>query len=120
MICRWLALILSLGLLAAPLAVEAQQTGKVYRLGILTAGPPLAFEQELGKRGYIENQNIVIERRYSGGRLERLADLASELVAFRPDVIVVASGEMAVAVQRASKIIPIVVAAGGDLVAYGI
>jgi len=59
--------------LATPLAIEAQ---KVYRLGILTAGPALAFEQELRKLGYIENQNIVIVRRYSGGAVEKLADLA--------------------------------------------
>jgi len=109
---------LLLGALAAPLAA-AQPAPKVYRLGTLTAGPALAFEQELRKLGYIENQNIVIVRRYSGGRLEQLADLASEIVAFRPDVILVATGEMARAAQRASRTIPIVVAAAGDLVAYG-
>jgi putative ABC transport system substrate-binding protein len=109
-----------LALLAAPHAAEAQQAGKVYRLGVLTGAPPLAFEQELRKLGYLENQNIVIQRRYSGGRLERLADLGAEIVAFRPDVILVATGEMAVAVRRASMRIPIVVAASGDLVAYGL
>jgi putative ABC transport system substrate-binding protein len=107
------------GILGVLLAAAAQQAGKVYRLGILTAGPPLAFEQELRKLGYIENQNIVIVRRYSGGSLEKLADLASEIVAFRPDVILVATGEMARAAQRAGRTIPIVVAAAGDLVAYG-
>jgi putative ABC transport system substrate-binding protein len=107
------------GILVAALAAEAQQAPKVYRLGILTAGPALAFEQELRKLGYIENQNIVIVRRYSGGGLEKLTDLASEIVAFRPDVILVATGEMARAAQRAGRTIPIVVAAAGDLVAYG-
>jgi putative ABC transport system substrate-binding protein len=114
-----LAVGLALGVALAPLAVEAQQAPKVYRLGILTAGPALAFEQEVRRLGYIENQNIVIVRRYSGGGLEKLADLASEIVAFRPDVILVATGEMARAAQRAGRTIPIVVAAAGDLVAYG-
>jgi len=104
------------GILAAPLAAAP----KVDRLGILNAAPSSLAEQELRKLGYIENQNIVIVRRYSGGRPEKLAQLASEIGAFRPDVILVATGEMARAVQGANRTIPIVVAAAGDLVAYGL
>src|SRR4030095_6074939 len=106
-----LAVVLAGSLVLAPVAAEAQQAAKVFRLGILTAGPALAFEQELRELGYIEKQNIVIVRRYAGGGLEKLADLASEIVAFRPDVILVATGEMARAAQRAGRTIPIVVAA---------
>ncbi len=59
------------GILAAPLAAAP----KVYRLGILNAAPSSLAEQELRKLGYIENQNIVIVRRYSGGLPEKLAQL---------------------------------------------
>ena len=61
--------------LAAPFAADAQQTGKVYRIGRLeqgSAGPDAAFRQGLRELGYVEGQNIVIEYRYAGGRTELL------------------------------------------------
>ena len=83
------------GLLAAPLAAEAQQAGKVYRVGILVtpASDPggarrWRFADGLRELGYVEGQNIAIEYRSSEGRYERLPALAAELVRLKVDVIV--------------------------------
>src|SRR6266700_5542003 len=82
------------GLLAAPLAVEAQQAAKVARIGWLganlAASPHLheAFRQGLRDLGYVEGRNFVIEYRDAEGKLERLPALAAELVARKVDVIV--------------------------------
>jgi putative tryptophan/tyrosine transport system substrate-binding protein len=76
----------SLGLLAAPLDVNAQPSGKVYRIGLLTTYHrpddigPVAFRQELRKLGRIEGENIVIEVRSAEGKAERLSELAADLV----------------------------------------
>ena len=73
-------------LLAAPLAVEAQQAGKIPRVGFLHFGSPGpsveldAFRQGLQELGYIEGQNIAIEVRFASGRVDRLPELAAELV----------------------------------------
>lgn len=87
------------GLLAAPLAAEAQRVGKVYRMGYLGTTPstpltlPLweAFQEGLREGGYVEGQNLLIERRYSEGKPERFPDFASEFVRLQVDVIVVTS-----------------------------
>jgi putative ABC transport system substrate-binding protein len=83
------------GLVAAPLVVEAQPAGKVYRIGVLeTTSPALnaanldAFQQELRELGYVERQNYAIEYRSADGRLERFPDLAAELVRLKVDLIV--------------------------------
>src|SRR5512138_2070830 len=81
-------------LLAAPLAAEAQQTGKVYRIGFLVYGLGLsaevdAFRQGLRELGYIEGQNVTIEYRFASRQVGRLPELAAELVRFPVDVIVV-------------------------------
>ena len=90
----------ALGLCSAPVAAEAQPAGKVFRIGVLGTVPPTASEgsrlldallQGLRELGYIEGQNIVIERRYSEGRYERLPGLAAELVRLKVDVIVASS-----------------------------
>jgi len=74
-------------LFAAPLAIEAQQTGKIYRVDYLSAGSRESQEpvyhalfRGLVGRGWIEGQNLVVERRWADGRTERLAALATELV----------------------------------------
>ena len=64
-------------LFTVTLAVEAQQTGKVYRIGFLRAGPPLrewveAFQQGLRARGYIDGRNVVIEYRFTDGSVDEL------------------------------------------------
>ena len=83
---------LALALLAAPLAVEAQPAGKVYRIGYLTAGvtpsfgPPLLestverFRWSLREIGYVERRDFIIEGRFADGKLDRLPVLAAELV----------------------------------------
>jgi ABC-type uncharacterized transport system substrate-binding protein len=86
---------LTLGLLAAPLAAEAQPVGKVYRIGVLESTSPAlnaanlaALQQELRELGYVERQNYAIEYRSADGRVERFPDLAAELVRLKVDLIV--------------------------------
>jgi putative ABC transport system substrate-binding protein len=102
-------------LLATPLAGEAQQAGKVYRIGWLGVTPPSspdalweAFIAGLRERGYVEGQNMVLERRYSEGREDRFPGFAAELVQMKVDVIVVASTQAARAAKAATSSIPIV------------
>jgi putative tryptophan/tyrosine transport system substrate-binding protein len=115
-----LAVILTLSLSLAPLAAEAQQAGGVYRLGILSPAPPPASSdraatevlvlEALRELGYVEAQNLVIERRFAGGKLDRLPVLAQELVRLRPDIIF-AIGVATRAAKDASRAIPIVILA---------
>src|SRR5215468_7175355 len=79
------------GLLAAPLAAEAQQAGRVWRIGMLmnSDGPLVeVFRQELRKLGYVEGRNILIEYRWHKGEVDRLPALAAELVNLKLDLIV--------------------------------
>jgi putative ABC transport system substrate-binding protein len=116
------------GLLVAPLAAQAQQAGKVYRIGFLgTTAPtpatlPLweAFQEGLREGGYVEGQNLFIERRYSEGRAERFTDLASEFVRLQVDAIVVSSTPAAKAAKQATGTIPIVMVYVGDPVGSGL
>jgi ABC-type uncharacterized transport system substrate-binding protein len=102
---------LTLGTLAAPLAAEAQQAMKVYRVGVLgnENNPPWdGFRQGLRDLGYVEGRNLSMEWRWSEGKPDRFPALAVELVALRPDIIV-ASGTQAVrAAMEATSAIPIV------------
>src|SRR5262245_44049623 len=115
-------------LLAAPRAAEAQQAGKVWRIGYLGTTPPIgatlpnwdAFVQELRRRGYIEDQNLVFERRYSEGKPERFADFASEFVRLNVDLIVASVTPAAKAAKQATSVIPIVAVAVGDPVGSGL
>ena len=75
--------IVTLSMLMASLAVDAQPAGKVHRIGVLAAGTASgdeAFRQGLREYGWIEGQNIVLEYRWAEGDFARLADLAAELV----------------------------------------
>jgi len=120
---------LALAPLAAPLATEAQPAGKVYRIGLLGTTPPGdpgavrvwgAFFQGLRELGYVEGQNLIIERRFSEGRDERLPALAADLVRLRVDVIVAAGGPTPHAAKRATTTIPIVAPNHGDPVGTGL
>src|SRR2546427_9568900 len=108
-----LAVVLALGLLVLPLAVEAQQRVRVHRIGFL-AGPTLptsdsdGFRQGLREHGYVEGQNLLLEWRVADGRDARLPDLAAELVRLNVEVIVTMAAPAAVAAKRASPAIPIV------------
>src|SRR2546430_10714153 len=95
----WCIVTLTLSLLAAPLAADAQQAGKVPRIGYLgltspSDRPPLldAFRQRLRELGWVEGQNIVIDYRYAEGRVDRLPDLAAELVRLKVGLIVASAG----------------------------
>jgi ABC-type uncharacterized transport system substrate-binding protein len=122
---------LILSLLTAPLAAEAQPPTKMYRIGRLSAGNPPevspliqstveAFRQGLRELGYIEGQNLVIEWRFAEGRLERLPELAAELVQLPVDVLVVAGGDPVIrAAQQATHTLPIVFAGQSDPVGAG-
>jgi putative ABC transport system substrate-binding protein len=120
-----LVLTLALASLAAPLAADAQQTGKVPRIGILAPGDSRgsgvdAFRGGLRDLGYIEGQNVVIDYRYAGWKLDRLPGLAEELVRLKPDVIFTTSTPGVLAAKQATTTIPIVVGPAGDLVERGV
>jgi len=117
---------LTLGTLSAPLAAEAQQAGKVPRIGFLYYGSPGpspeldAFRQGLRELGCIEGQNIAIEVRFASGRVERLPELAAELVRLKLDVIVTPGTPASVAAKQATSTIPIVFAGVADAVGAGL
>jgi putative ABC transport system substrate-binding protein len=111
---------LTLPLLVAPLAAEAQPVG-VPRIGYLLPVPSSAtthlqeaFRHGLHELGYAEGQNIVIEFRHADGRLERLPELAAELVRLNVDVIVAAPDVSIQAAKEATRTIPIVMAVSLD------
>lgn len=109
---------LALGIGAAPLGADAQQAGKVHRIGLLLGGVPgtpstlsaalEAFRRGLRDLGYVEGRSIEIEYRWAKGRIERLPELAAELVRLKVDVIVTPATPQAVAAKNATKTIPIV------------
>jgi putative ABC transport system substrate-binding protein len=90
------ATIVTVFLLATPLAAGAQPAGKVPRVGVLANGsaatsPPVdAFRRGLRDFGHVEGQNIALEIRWAEGRFERLPEMAAELVRWKPDVLVTA------------------------------
>jgi putative ABC transport system substrate-binding protein len=114
--------------LAAPLGVEAQQSDRVYRLGLLDTSSPDAgrqswwdaFRQQMRAIGYVEGQNLVLERRWGEGDDDRLRKRAVELVALNVDVLVTGGINAAFAAKRATSRIPIVMATGADPVALGL
>ncbi len=116
---------LTLGLFAAPLTLDAQQAGKVYRIGYLAntpAPPPLwdAFSRGLRELGWVEGRNIIIERRNAEERYERLSDLAAELVRLRVDIIVASGSPAPLVAKRATNTIPIVITNAADPVNSGL
>src|ERR1700674_1534423 len=121
------AFLAGFAILAGPLAAEAQPAGKVYRLGILTnTGGTLLrtpwdeFFRGLRDHGYVEGQNLIIERRYSEGHGERWPELASELVGLKVDAIVVNTTPAALAAKKATSTIPIIITSAIDPVGAGL
>ncbi len=113
---------LGLGLLAAPLAAEAQQAAKVPRVGVLAnvrSPATEGFERGLRELGYVEGKNILIEWRLAGGKFERLPELAAELVRLKVDVILAPAAAYVSAAKQATSTIPIVFALVPDPVALG-
>ena len=127
MITRRTFLASTVGVLAAPLAAEAQAPAKVPRIGFLSARPPTdnpyfieSFRQGLRELGYVEGQNIAIEYRFAEGRPERLRALAAELVRLNVDVIVTGGPPAPEAAKQETGTIPIVFAVAADPVAVGL
>ncbi|MFQ5853902.1 MAG: ABC transporter substrate-binding protein [Candidatus Binatia bacterium] len=112
-------------LFALGVPAQAQQAGKIPRIGYLSLGSGdgsrgEAFRQGLRELGYIVGQNIIIESRFAGWKRDRLPALAAELVRLKLDVIVAATTPPALALKRATATIPIVMVAGSDPVALGL
>ena len=116
------------GAAAWPMAARAQQVSKLPTIGFLGAGSgsdsvwkdwTYAFVQRLRELGWVEGRNVVIEYRWGDGRAERYADLAAEFVRLQVDVIVT-SGSAAVAVKRATSVIPIVFATANEPIGSGL
>jgi ABC-type uncharacterized transport system substrate-binding protein len=109
---------------AWPLAAHAQRVGKIYSIGLFNAGsaPPFlnAFFVALRELGWIEGKDVVFEHRYAENRLERLHDLAAELVRLKVDVIVAAGTLAPLAAKQATTTIPIVMMAAGDPLGSGL
>jgi putative ABC transport system substrate-binding protein len=107
--------------------VDAQQAGKIFRIGILDAstasGSAVLWDQcrqELSKLGWIEGKNIAIEYRFAEGKNERLPELAADLVRLKVDLIVVTATGSALAAKKATTTIPIVMATSSDPVGSGL
>jgi putative ABC transport system substrate-binding protein len=122
-----LAVILSVSLILAPLVAEGQQTGKIYRIGMLeTTSMALnaanldAFRQGLRELGYVEGRNFMIEYRSADGRRERFPELATELVRLKVDVILTRGTPAVMAAKNATGTIPVVMAASGDPLLSGV
>jgi putative ABC transport system substrate-binding protein len=118
-------MMLTLSLLAAPLAAHAQSVAKAPRIGILNPAfdphPPLeAFRQGLRDLGYVEGHTIVLEYRFADGRFERLPELAAELVRLKVDVILAVGVPAVQAAQHATGTIPIVFPVASDPVGQGL
>ena len=111
-----------------PPATEAQQAGKAWRIGLLDAGTSNpstearwnAFREGLSDLGYREGQNVVFERRWANGQVDRLPNLAAELVNLHVAIMVTVSTEAALAAKQATSSIPIVTATSSDPVTFGL
>jgi putative ABC transport system substrate-binding protein len=116
------------GLLTAPLAAEAQQAGRVWRIGLLDYASPdparlawwRAFQDRLRELGYVEAQNVVFQPRWGNGQVSRLQGLVTELVATKIDIFVTAGSPAALAAKQVTSSIPIVTASGPDPVELGL
>jgi ABC-type uncharacterized transport system substrate-binding protein len=120
-------LALTLSIFVAPLAVDAQPPAKVWRLGFLSGEPPteslpvvVPFFEGLRTLGYVEGQNLTIERRWAEPHEHRLPDLAAELVQLRVDCIVAMTWAAIHAAKQATTTIPIVMIINSDPVAGGL
>jgi len=117
------------GLLAAPLAAQAQQAGRVYRVGIVTWAPPSArdnsdpdgaFLSTLRDLGYVEGRNLIVERRSCEAKNERAPEVMAEVVRLKVDVIVTEVNSVTRAAKQATTTIPIVMTGISEPVQYGL
>jgi putative ABC transport system substrate-binding protein len=122
-----LAVILALSLTLAPLAVDAQLSEKVYRIGMLertsktlNAANLNGFLRGMQELGYVEGKHFVIEYRSADGLDERFPELAADLVRVKVDLIVTRGTQAILATKKATNTIPIVITGAGDPIAQGI
>ncbi|KRT75196.1 MAG: hypothetical protein XU13_C0004G0075 [Candidatus Rokubacteria bacterium CSP1-6] len=116
------ALAIALAILVTPIAADAQQPGKIPRIGVLASIRSPAtegFERGLRELGYVEGKNILIEWRLVQGKFERLPEFAADLVRLKVDVIVAPATPYVLAARNATATIPIVFALVADPVAAG-
>jgi putative ABC transport system substrate-binding protein len=106
---------------------EAQQAGKIFRIGYLDDGTASSiavrletFRQELSKLGWIEGKNIAIEYRFAEQKSERLPELTADLVRLKVDLIVASGTPAVLAAKSATTTIPIVMTNAGDPVGAGL
>jgi ABC-type uncharacterized transport system substrate-binding protein len=114
-------------LLVGATIAEAQQTGKIFRIGYLdpitvseNAARLETFRQELSKLGWIEGKNLVFEYRFAENKIERVPELAAELVRLKVDLILTSANPPALAAQKATSTIPIVMMGVADPLALGL
>jgi putative ABC transport system substrate-binding protein len=122
---EFLTLAVGASVVAWPLATDAQQAGKIARIGYLASnlgnqGPLEALRQGLRDLGYVEGRNLLIETRDAQGKLEPLQALATELVALKVDVIVASSTAASLAAKQVTTVVPIVFGTVPDPVATGL
>jgi len=125
---KWAGFLAILVLLVGGVGIaETQQAAKVHRIGFLEEGSISlrahlweALRQRLRELGYLEGQNIAFESRGADGKVERLADLAAELVRLKVSIIVTAGIQAAHAAKKATTTIPVVMATGADPVGVGL
>jgi putative ABC transport system substrate-binding protein len=123
-----LAVVVIVSLVLAPLAADAQQTGKIYRIGLIGSGtpPPAPTDQgsllseRLRELGWVYGRDFVVEQRAYGDQIERTPDLAAELIHTGVDIFVVEGASEAARVQRVTHTIPIVTLRAGDIVKQGL
>ena len=111
---------------AWPFAARAQQRSKMARLGVLLFSTPQGDPQmkavhiRLRELGYVEGQNLIVIYRYADGKYERLPDLAAELIAEKPDVVLALGGDVAPHAGKATSTTPIVFISSADPVQLGL
>src|SRR5215813_13458050 len=108
-------------------SAEAQQAGKVFRIGYLASSTASgsavlvdAFREELNKLGWVEGKNITFEYRFAEQKPERLAGLAADLVRLKVDLILVTGAQAALAAKKATTTIPLVMTGATDPLALGL
>jgi putative ABC transport system substrate-binding protein len=116
----------AVAVLAAPLAAGAQQAVKVYRIASFSAQLPTnpqgqgPFYDRMRELGWVHGQNFIVERRAYGDQIERIPDLAAELMRSGVDIFIVGGSVEARPLQQVTRTIPIVAGGAGDLVEAGL
>ena len=112
---------------AWPLALQAQQSGRLPTIGFIASGTPetqghfvTAFMQRLLELGWVEGRTVALQVRWADGRSERFTEFAAELVRLKVDMIVTPATPVVIAAKQASSAIPIVFAGAGDPIGSGL